>query len=107
MENRRPHSFKNTLVITAVLLAFAALQSPLRFPSSGPGEVTAKSGGTVLLNYDGELERAAIFQKHTATLSSGGPGRLVIHGHKPGKTTLLLRYKDGASMIYDVVVRPG
>jgi hypothetical protein len=106
MEKRWSIYLKNAFSITALLLSLAALQGPL-WRSASAGRVTAKSGGTVLLNYDGDLEKAAIFEKRTATLSSGQPGQLVIHGHKPGKTSLLLRYKDGDSMVYEVVVLPG
>jgi hypothetical protein len=105
MESLRSTHLKNFLSITALGLSLAALQSPLWRPT--PRSVTAKAGGTVVLTYDGELENAMIFQKRTATLSAAGPGRLVIHGHAPGKTSLLIRYKDGERTVYEVVVPPG
>ena len=98
---------KNLLGVLALLAALAALQSPLWRPAEAPRSLTAKSGGTVTVTYDRELENAMIFQKATASLSAGAKGELVIHGHAPGRTRLLIRYKDGASRVYEVVVLPG
>jgi hypothetical protein len=105
-ETRRHTYLKNFLSITALILSWAALQSPLWRPADAPLSVTAKTGGSVILAYDGELENAMIFHKSTATLSAGGPGHLVIHGHAAGKTSLLIRCKHGESKLYQVVVLP-
>ena len=107
MDTRRHILLKNALSITALILSMAALQSPLWRPRVAPRSVTAKAGGTATVACEGEIEKAMIFHKRTATLTAPGPGQLMIHGHAPGKTSLLIRYKDGDSAIYEVVVIPG
>ena len=98
---------KSFLAILALLLSLAALQSPLWRPESAPQSITAKAGGTALVNFDGELDRATIFHRKTATLSNVGPGQIMVHGWNPGKTSLLIRCKDGNSTVYEVVILPG
>jgi hypothetical protein len=98
---------KNVLSITALLLSLAALQSPLWRPNPSPLSVTARSGATVVFSYQGQLEKAIIFRKSNATLSAGGPGQIMIHAHHPGKTSMLIRYKDGDSRLYELVILPG
>ena len=97
---------KNSLAILALLLALATVQGPLWRPAAGSRSVTAKAGSTVIFPYEGEIERALIFQKGTAYLTPAGPGRLVIHANAPGKTRMLLRYKTGESRLYEVVILP-
>ena len=98
---------KKVLSIAALLLSLAALQSPLWRPEAATRSVTAKAGGTVTVPYDGQLDKAVIFRRRMATLSAGSPGQLVIHAHAPGKTSMLIRYKDGDSVLYEVIVLPG
>jgi hypothetical protein len=105
MKSNTSTHVKNFLVVTALILALGGLQSPLWRPAVD--RVTAKSGGTADVTYSGQLEKAMIFQNRTATLTAPRPGHLVIHGHAPGKTSLLIRYKGGSSTIYEVVVLPG
>ncbi len=107
MATRRSTYLKNFFSITAVLLSLAVLQSPLWRPAGAPRCVTTTEGGTVILEYEGQLDSATIFRKETATVSVPAPGRLAIHAHEPGKTSLLMRFKDGESRLYDVVVLPG
>jgi hypothetical protein len=107
MVNCRSTQVTNLLSITALVLSFGALQSPLWRPAVTTPCVTATVGGTAVLAFDGQIDRASIFQKKTATLSSDGPGRLIIHGRTTGTTNLLLRYKDGDSKLYEIVVLPG
>jgi hypothetical protein len=96
---------RNFVRITALILSLAALQSPLWRPPVD--RVTAKSGGTADVIYGGQLEKAMIFKRQNATLTAPGPGHLVIHGHAPGKTSLLIRCKGGISKVYEIVVLPG
>jgi hypothetical protein len=98
---------KNTLSVIALVLPLAALQSPLWRPVAAPQCVTARVGATVVFSYDREIDGATIFQKRLASLSLGGPGRLMIHGNAPGKTNLLIRYKDGGTKLFEIVVLPG
>ena len=107
MKNRHSSYLKNFLGLTALLLSLVCLQSPLWRPADVPENVTAKAGSAVIFAYHGDLEKAVIFRKRMATLSAGGPGKLVIHGHAAGKTSLLIFYKDGKSKLYDLVVSPG
>jgi hypothetical protein len=100
-------SFKEFLSVIALALSLATLQSPLWRPGPAPHCVTAKSGGTALVTFDGELDKATIFQRRTATLSTAGPGQIMVHGREPGKTSLIIRCKDGNSTVYDVVILPG
>ena len=90
----------------ALLLSLATLQSPLWRPRTAPVCVTAKVGEIAILAYDGEIDKAVIFQMRTASLSSAGSGQLAIYGHEAGKTSLLIRFKDGDSKLYEVVVLP-
>ena len=60
-----------------------------------------------MVPYEGEIERAMVFQKRNATLSAAGPGQLAVHGHVPGKTSLLIRFKGGESKVYEIIVLPG
>lgn len=103
---RSPH-LKNFLAVTILVLSLAGFQSPLWRPDPAPQYVTAKAGGTVIVPYKGEIERAMVFQKRNATLSAAGPGQLAVHGHTPGKTSLLIRFKGGESKLYELIVRPG
>jgi hypothetical protein len=98
---------KNFLGVSALLLSLAVLQSPLWRPKETPRCVTAKAGGTVVFPYQGELENAMVFRKRTATLSAAGPGKIAIHAHAPGRTSLLIRLKGGESKVYELVVLPG
>jgi hypothetical protein len=98
---------KNALSVIALLLSLAAVQSPLWRPAVPPRCVTAKAGGTVLVDYGRAIDRASILQKRTATLTAAGPHRLMIHAHAPGRTCLIINYKDGQSRLYEVVVIPG
>jgi len=98
---------KNSLAILALLLALATVQGPLWRPAAGSRSVTAKAGSTVIIAYEGEIERALIFQKGTASLTGAGHGQLAIHANAPGRTRMLLRYKGGESRLYEVVVIPG
>ena len=107
MNSRNNSHLKNLLAMLALLLSLAALQGPLWRPGEAPRCLTATSGGTVTVAYDRELENAMIFQNATASLSADAKGELVIHGHAPGRTRLIIRYKDGASRVYEVVVLPG
>jgi hypothetical protein len=107
MENRMSAYMKNALSMLALLLSLGALQSPLWRPALTPRSVTATVGGTVILPYSGEIEKVTIFQKETATLSADSPGQIMIHGTSPGKTNLLIRYKDGATRLYEITVVPG
>jgi len=107
MENSRSDRRKNLLALLALMLSLAALQSPLWRPAAPPRSLTARAGGSIDVEYDGKLEKAVIFRRGLATLSAGGPGKLVIHAHTPGKTSLLIQFKGGASKVYDVVVLPG
>jgi hypothetical protein len=107
MNRRRSVYLKKFLGITALMLLLAAVQSPLSRPTAALESVTARSGMATILKYNGEIERAMIFQRRTATLTASGSGRLVIHGHEPGKTSLLIHFKSGDSKVYEVVVIPG
>jgi len=106
MNSRNNSHLKNLLAMLALLLSLAALQGPLWRPTEAPPCLTATSGGTVTLAYDRELLNAVIFQSATASLSAGAKGELLIHGHTPGRTRLLIRYKDGDSRVYEIVVLP-
>lgn len=97
---------KNTLSAAALVLSLAALQSPLWPPAVPVLSVTAKAGSTVLLDYGSEMRKAIILQNRTASLSSAGPHQLAIHAHAPGRTALIVTYKNGESRMYDVVVVP-
>jgi hypothetical protein len=105
MSNSISIHIKNFLAVASLLLSLAALQSPLWRPEPTPS-LTAKAGDTLIFPYQGELQRALIFQKEMATLSGAVPGQLAIHTHSPGKTRMLIRFKDGASKVYDLVVLP-
>jgi hypothetical protein len=107
MTTQRSTFLKNFLSITALLLSLAALQSPLWRPNPAPLYVTAKAGATVIFPYKGQIEKAVIFRKKNATLSAGSPGQLMIHAHNPGKTSMLIRYKDGVSRLFELIVLPG
>jgi hypothetical protein len=107
MQSRGTRYLKNSLSILALLLSLAALQSPLWLPVIAPRCLTATVGLTVILPYQGEIEKATIFQKRMATLYQGGPGQLMIHGNVPGKTNLLIRYKHGDTKLYEIVILPG
>lgn len=107
MLNRRTNWFQDFLSIGVVVLALAVVQSPLWRPMAAPRSVTATIGASVVVPYRGEITKATIFRTQTATISADGPGRIMIHGHRPGTTNLLIRYKDGGSQIYEVVVLPG
>jgi hypothetical protein len=107
METRRSVRVKNFLAITALLLALAALQCPLWRGGSPPSRLTARSGRTILVPYEGDIQRALIFQKRNATLSGAGRGQLAIHAHQPGKTRMLIQFKDGVSRVYELLVLPG
>ena len=105
MKSSTSTHIKNALSLTALLLSLAALQCPLWRPAVQ--HITAKSGATVDIIDGRELEKALVFKKGTASLSAPSPGRLVIHGHAPGKTNLLIFYKDGRSTLFEVQVLPG
>ncbi|HEY3835848.1 MAG TPA: hypothetical protein VGL72_04725 [Bryobacteraceae bacterium] len=105
MKSSTSTHLKNALSITALLLSLAALQCPLWGPAVE--HITAKSGGTADVIYGRQLEKAMVFKKGTATLSAPAPGHLMIHGHAPGRTSLLIFYRNGQSTIYEVEVLPG
>jgi len=107
MEHSRRNHLKNALSVIALVLSLAALQSPLWRPAGVSRCLTAKAGGTVLLDYGHDIERASILQKRTASLTAAGPHRLMIHAHAPGRTSLIINYRDGQSRLYEVVVLPG
>ena len=107
MEIRRAKGLMNVVGVTALMLLLAALQSPLWRPATAPQCFTAKPGGTLLFDYGRDIVRASILQKHTASLSSAGPHRLAIHAHAPGRTCLIIHYKNGENRLYEVVVLPG
>ena len=106
MEARHSSRIKNLLSVTSLLLSLAALQGPLWRPHAAPRYVTAKVGGTAVLTYDGAIQRASIFEKRTASLSTGGPHQILIHGHAPGRTSLMIVYQNGERALYRVVVLP-
>lgn len=106
MRTRLHNGLKNTLSIIALLLSLAALQSPLWRPKIAGPAVTMQPGGTAVFAYSGEIEKATILHSGTATLSAGGPRQIVIHAHQPGRTHLLIHYKNGQSKLYEVIVRP-
>jgi Flp pilus assembly secretin CpaC len=106
METR--HSFlKNALSITALVISLAALQCPLWLPALATHRITAKTGGTAVFDYEHDIEKATILRSTIANISAAGPHQLMIHGNKPGRTTLIINYKDGKSRLYEVVVLPG
>jgi hypothetical protein len=103
MNQRLTIHIKNFLAVTALVLSLATLQRPLWRPDPIP-QLTAKAGCTVIVPYKGQIERALIFHKRNATLSGAGPGELAVHGHAPGKMSLLIRFKGGESKVYDLIV---
>jgi hypothetical protein len=107
MKSNRSRYLKNALSITALLLSLAALQCPLWLPAVATRTVTAKAGATVFFEYEGRLAKASILQSRTASLSAAGPYKLAIHAHTPGRTCMIIHYKDGRSRLYEVVVLPG
>jgi hypothetical protein len=107
METRRNIALKNALSTTALLISLAALQCPLWLPAMATHSVTAKAGGTVVFDYDGDIARATILQGRTANVEATGPRQLMIHGNMPGRTCLIIKNKDGQSRLYEVVVLPG
>ena len=106
MEVSRNKYLKNALGATALVLSLAALQGPLWRPAVPPRHFTAKPGGTVLFDYGRDMIKASILQKGTASITSAGPHQLAIHGHVPGRTALFIKYSDGETKMYEVVVLP-
>jgi len=51
--------------------------------------------------------KALIFHKGTASLAATAPDKLLIRAKHPGKTSLLIRYKDGERQLYEIVIIPG
>ena len=106
MEIRHSKTLKNALGVTVLLLALAALQSPLWRPAVAPRCVTAKAGGTVFFEYEYDIEKATILHGRTASVAATGPRELKIHGNAPGHTCLIIHYKGGESRLYEVVLLP-
>jgi hypothetical protein len=98
---------KNALSITALLISLAALQCPLWFPAGALRCVTARAGDNVFFDYEDDIRKATIMQSGTATVLATGPRQLMIHGNAPGRTCLIINYKDGQSRLFEVVVLPG
>jgi len=98
-----PTHKKNLLSIGVLMLCLTALQSPMWRPHAAPRCITVAAGGSAVVESEREIEKAGILEKHTAT-PTVSLHRVVVHGVAPGRTSLVICSKDGATNVYEVVV---
>jgi len=106
MTNEGVRNKRSILGIGALMLALAALQSPLWRPGSGAASIAVTEGGATLIASERDIAQVAVSGNDSATAEIVGNHEVLVRGKSRGETRIAILAKDGRTLVYRVNVQP-